>query len=253
LWAARDVVRAFVVRNVRVRYRQAALGVAWAAAQPLALLVPLTLFLRERTPRIDDVPVAASTLVALVAWTYLGSAVTAGSSALVNDAALVRKTWFPRQAPVLAATLAGTVELAVGTAVAVAAMPILGGRLRLTLLSVPLAAAALVLTVTAVAVPLAALNAIYRDVRHALPFGVLLWMFASPVLYPLDRVDPQWRSWYAVANPAAAPIEAYRRAIAHGEWPPWGLLAAGVASAVTMAAIGHLFFRRIAPTIADVV
>ena len=106
-------MRAFAVRSLRLRYRQTLLGVVWAVVQPLALLVPIALFLSDDTPTIDGVDFAASTLAALVAWSYLSAAVTAGSGSLVSEAILVRKSWFPREAPVVAAVASTLVDLGV--------------------------------------------------------------------------------------------------------------------------------------------
>jgi ABC-type polysaccharide/polyol phosphate export permease len=253
LWAGRDIVRAFVVRAIRLRYRQAVLGIAWAVIQPLALLVPITLFLRDGTPRIDGVPFAASTLAALVAWSYLSTAVTTGSGALVTEAVLVRKTWFPREAPVVAAVISALVELGFGTVLALAAMPLLDGELGVGLLAAPIAIAGLAVVALTLSLPLAALNALFRDVRHALPFGVLVWLFASPVMYPVTRLPDRWQPWYALANPAVGPTEAYRRAVAHGTWPAWDLLGLSILGALLLGAAGHAVFRRIAPTLPDVI
>ncbi|MFN0089337.1 MAG: ABC transporter permease [Acidimicrobiales bacterium] len=258
LWRAREVVRAFAVRSLRIRYRQAALGALWALAQPLALLIPFTVFLRNAGDEgaggaSHTVSYAASTLAALVGWQYLSSAVTAGAGALVNEAFLVRKTWFPREAPVVAAVGAAGVELALGLALFAGVGPLLGARLGPGLAAAPLAAAALAFVALCLAVPLAALNAVFRDVRHALPFAVLVWLFVSPVAYPLERVSPGRRLLYAALNPAVGPLDALRKSLAHGEWPAFGPLGASVGVAALLGWGGHALFRRLAPTLPDVV
>lgn len=253
LWAGRDIVRAFVVRSIRLRYRQAFLGIVWAVVQPLALLVPITLFLRDDTPGIDGVPFAASTLAALVAWSYVSTAVTTGSGSLVTESVLVRKTWFPREAPVVAAVVSGLVELGFGTVLALVAMPALEGDLGVGIVAAPVAVLGLTVVALALSLPLAAVNALFRDVRHALPFGVLVWLFASPVMFPVTRLPDRWQPWYALTNPAVGPIEAYRRALAHGTWPDWGLLGLSMLGAVVIGVAGHAVFRRIAPTLPDVI
>lgn len=253
LWLGRDVVRAFVVRSLRLRYRQTLLGVLWAIVQPLALLVPIVLFLADDTPAIDGVRFAASTLAALVAWSYLSSAVTAGAGALVSEAILVRKTWFPREAPVVAAVVSSLVDLGFGTVMGLVAMGLLDGELGVGLVALPVAVVALAIVALALSLPLAAANALFRDVRHALPFGILLWLFASPVMYPVTRLPERWQPWYAFANPAAGTVEAYRRTLAHGDWPMWDLLGLSVLGAVLIGAAGHALFRRIAPTLPDVI
>jgi ABC-type polysaccharide/polyol phosphate export permease len=253
LWSARDVVRAFAVRSFRIRYRQAVLGGLWAVLQPLALLVPFTLVMRRSTGRIDGVPYAASTLAALLAWQYLSSAVTTGAGSLVNESMLVRKTWFPREAPVVAAVLTSLVELAIGVVLMAVVGPFLGARLGVGLLYLPVVIVALAVVALALSLPLAAANAMFRDVRHALPFLVLLWLFATPVMYPVDRVTPRWRLAYAALNPGVGPVDATRRVLAAGQTPRFGLLGASVASALVIGWLGHALFRRIAPNLPDVI
>ena len=253
VWAARDVVRAFAVRSLRVRYRQAALGAVWALAQPLMLLVPFAIFLNGPTGHDDGVPFRASTLTALVGWQYLSGAVTTGSGSLVNESMLVRKTWFPREAPVIASVAAALVELCIGLALALVVGPLLGAHLGLSLLTLPLLAATLAVVALSISLPLAAINAVFRDVRHALPFAVLMWLFVSPVAYPVERVNSHWRLLYAVLNPAVGPLDGLRRVLAHGTWPDPALLGASLGASLAIAAVGHRIFRRLAPTLADMI
>jgi lipopolysaccharide transport system permease protein len=171
----------------------------------------------------------------------------------VTEAVLVRKTWFPREAPVVAAVGVALVELGIGLAAYAVAGPLLGARLGPGLLAVPVVVAALVVVSLALALPLAGLDAWYRDVRHALPFLLLLWLFASPVVRPVTAVSPGRRWLYAVVNPAVGPVEGLRRTLSAGEWPAWGLLGLSVASALVIGALGHRWFRHIAPDLPDVV
>ena len=250
VWQAREIVRAFAVRSLRIRYRQAVLGALWAVAQPLALLVPFLVFF---DPPGTNGSRAAATLAALVGWQYLSGAVTTGAGALVSEAFLVRKTWFPREAPVVAAVMAAGMDLLLGLALFAVAGPFLGARVGWGLLAMPLLVGALVVIALALALPLAALNAQFRDVRHALPFLVLLWLFISPVAYPLGRWSPGRRLIFAFANPAAGPLEGFRLVLAEGRWPDFGLLAASLATALVLGAVGHRRFRRMAPNLPDVI
>jgi ABC-type polysaccharide/polyol phosphate export permease len=253
VWRSREVVRAFAVRSLRIRYRQAFLGALWVIAQPILLLIPFTLFLDRAGGEPRQASLRAATLAALVGWQYLSSAVTAGSGALVGEAMLVRKTWFPREAPVVAAVGSSAVELLIGLLLALTLGPILGARPGLSLVTLPLLVVGLAIVALAVALPLAALNAVFRDVRHALPFGVLLWLFASPVAYPVDRVDGSWRMLYAIVNPAVGPLDGMRRVLALGVWPDFGLLATSICSALVIGTLGHRLFCRFSPTIADLI
>ena len=177
VWRAREVVRAFAVRSLRIRYRQAFLGVLWAVAQPLALLIPFLVFFKPVGSQGGSR--AAATLAALLGWQYLSGAVTTGAGALVSEAFLVRKTWFPREAPVVAAVGAAGIDLALGLLLYTVAGPVLGARVGWGLVTLPLLVLALAVVGLALSLPLAVLNAQFRDVRHALPFLVLVWLFLS--------------------------------------------------------------------------
>ena len=251
VWRAREVVRAFAVRSLRIRYRQAFLGVLWAVAQPLALLIPFLVFFKPVGSQGGSR--AAATLAALLGWQYLAGAVTTGAGALVSEAFLVRKTWFPREAPVVAAVVAAGVDLALGLLLYTVAGPVLGARLGWGLVTLPLLVLALAVVGLALSLPLAVLNAQFRDVRHALPFLVLLWLFVSPVAYPLSRWSGRQRLAFALANPAAGPLDGFRRVLAEGRWPDFGLLAASVSTALVVGAFGHRRFRRLAPNLPDVI
>ncbi|MGE0729623.1 MAG: ABC transporter permease [Acidimicrobiia bacterium] len=258
LWSQREVVRAFAVRSVRIRYRQALFGVAWAVVQPLALLVPYLWFFRREdggpagaTGAAGSAATAtAATLAALIGWQYLSQAVGGGAGALVNEAVLVRKTAFPREAPVVAAVGAAAVELAVGLVLFAAVGPLLGARWGwATIPGVLLGAGGLAVVALALALPLAALNAVYRDVRHGLPFAVLVWLFVSPVFFPMGT--GRRRLLLAVCNPAAGPLDTLRRALAEGRGPTW-TLPVSVATAAVIGLVGYRWFRAQAPTLADV-
>jgi ABC-type polysaccharide/polyol phosphate export permease len=246
LWEQREVVRAFALRSLRIRYRQAYFGALWTVAQPLALLLPYVWLF----PGPQGGTTVAATLAGLIGWQYLSLAVSGGAGALVNEAFLVRKTFFAREAPVVAAVAAALVDLALGLALYGVLAPFLGAHAGwATLVGTLAGLGGLVVVASAVAIPLAALNAQFRDVRHALPFAVLVWLFVSPVFIPL----PRHHGWLlAVVNPAAGPLDALRRGLAEGRLPG-PALPLSLVSALVVGAVGHRWFRRVAPTLADVV
>lgn len=253
LFAYRSVVVAFASRDVQVKYKQAVLGVAWALLQPLGLLAMFTFFL-ARAGRLSggDVPYAASALAALVPWLFLQNAVSAGTQALIQDGALIRKIYFPREAPIIGAIGSTAVEFWVGIGLALVVGPFLGARLAWT--AVLVAPLFVLLAGLGVGVSLAfgALNVYYRDVRYILPFGIQLWMFASPVIYPMSAVPARWRTLYAALNPAAGLIDAFRRVLAAGAPPDPLPTALGGAGTVVLAWAGYRLFKRLEPAFADV-
>ena len=245
---------AFAERDVRVKYKQAVLGVAWALLQPLAFLAIFAVFF-GRVAKIggDGVPYAAFALTALIPWNYVATVVSFGSSALLSDASLVRKVYFPRELPVLAAAVAALVDFAAGLVAFLILGPILGAHLSWTYLLAPLLLPLVALPAIGLSLALAALNVYYRDFRYALPLGIQLWMFASPVAYPLTKIPAEWQLLYAFVNPVAGPLEGFRRALGLGTLPPPDLLLASLASGVVWLWLGYRVFKVMEPNFADVI
>ncbi len=253
LWAFRWTILAFAERDVRLKYRQAFLGVSWALIQPLAFMMLLTLALGRfaKVPG-GGAPYSVFVLSALVPWTFLQTAVSFGTNALLADAALVRKVYFPREAPVLGAILGAGVEFGIGLILFTLLGPILGARPSLTWLLAPFLGAVLALLGAGVACGLAALNIYYRDFRYALPFALQFWFFASPVAYPLAIVPERWHGLYVVLNPAAGVLDGFRRVLVLGELPDLGLLAVSLAGSLLVTWLGYRVFKSLEPGFADV-
>lgn len=247
-------VLAFAERNVRVKYKQTVLGVLWVVIQPLAYVAVFTVALG----RLSSVPDAGTTypafsLSAFVVWSFVQAAVSQGANSLVNDAAFLRKVYFPREVPALAAQLSAAADFAVALAVFFVIGPFLGADVSPTWLLAPLLFVPLLVLATGVSLGLAGLTVYYRDFRNALPFGLQLWLFASPVIYPLSTVPHGLRPLYAVLNPAAGLLDSFRRTLTVGELPDPGLLGLSLLSTLIVFWGGHRLFRRLEPNFADVV
>ncbi len=254
LWAYRDTIRAFAERDVRVRYKQAALGVAWAAMQPLAFMAVFSLTLgRLAHVQGGGVSYAAFALSALVPWLFLSSGVSLGSNGIIANAALVRRVYFPREVPVVAPVVAGSVDFAIGLVLFFVIGPLLGAHISAWWLLAPLLWVPLAFLAVAVSMPFAAINVYYRDVGFALPFAIQLWLFASPVAYPLSAVGDRWQPYYAAINPAAGILDAFSNVLARGEAPDTVLLGISVVSAIVVGIIGYHLFKRLEPSFADVI
>ncbi len=254
LWSFRGTILAFAERDIRVKYKQAVLGVAWALIQPLAFLAIFAVFF-GRVAKIggDGVPYAAFALTALIPWNYVATTVSFGANALLNDASLVRKVYFPREVPVLAAAVASCVDVAAGLGAFLVLGPILGAHVSWTALLAPLLVPFVAIPAIGLALGLAALNVYYRDFRYALPLGVQLWMFASPVAYPLTKLPPEWQLPYAFLNPVAGPLDAFRRVLGLGVLPSPELLGVSLASGVLWLWFGYRLFKVMEPNFADVI
>lgn len=254
LWLFRGTVLAFAERDVRVKYKQAYLGVAWAVIQPLAFMAIFTVaFGRLAKVPGGGAPYAAFALSALVPWTFLQASIAFGANALLTDSALIRKVYFPREVPVLGAVLAGSVDFAIGLSLFALLGPFLGARVSPTWLLAPLLGAMLAVLAAGVSLMLAALNVYYRDFRYALPFALQLWLFASPIAYPLAVVPARWRGVYVALNPAAGVLDGFRRVLALGELPDSGLLAVSLAGTLIVLWMGYRIFKSLERNFADVV
>jgi len=256
LGAFRSTLLAFTERHVRVKYKQAVLGIGWAVIQPLAFVGILSLTL-GRVKGLDTYPVkySGATFAAYVAWMFVQGALNFSAISLITDASLVRRTYFPREIPVLGTILATGLDLGVGLLLfyAVATLPLFGAQATLWWLFAPLLAIPLALLTAGVSLIISALSVYYRDFRHALPVLVQLWLFASPVAYSIVKVPADWRTLYLILNPAAGIFEAFKSTLAIGVAPNWGDLGIGCAGTVVIAFIGYRFFKRRERLFAEVV
>lgn len=254
LWNYRECAWAFGMRSLRVRYKQAALGFAWAVLQPLAFLTVFVVFFGDLAGvEAKGSTYAAFAISALVPWQFVSSSVAFGGDSLIQDAGLVRKVYFPRESPVLGAIGSYLPDLGIGLLLVLLAAPLTDAHLDWTLVFLPLLIVTLVLPAVAIAVPVSGLSVYYRDFKYALPFAIQVWLFASPVAYPVTVVDPSWRWLYALVNPVVGPLEGFRRVLALGTTPDWGLLGLSMLSAAVLLVIGFRGFKRLESGFADVI
>src|SRR5437899_8933653 len=253
VWSARELLYFFVWRDVKVRYKQTAIGVAWAVLQPLLNMVVFSLFFGKlaKIPS-AGLPYPVFYYCALLPWTYFATALASATTTVVDQQHIVTKVYFPRVVLPLAAVASGLLDLGIGFGVFLAMM--LYYRIAPTpaILMLPAFVLLAVLTALGVGLWLSALNAIYRDVRYVLPFLVQFWMFASPVAYPSSLVPERWR-WLYGLNPMAGVIEGFRWSLTGRGQPPDLLLAASAGAVLVTLAGGLFYFHRAESTIADVV
>jgi ABC-type polysaccharide/polyol phosphate export permease len=254
LWRYRAITVAFAERAVRLKYKQAALGAGWAVIQPLAYMGILTLTL-GRLAKVPGggVPYAVFVLSALVPWTFVQTGITFGTTSLITDASLVRKVYFPREIPVLGSVLAGVLDFCIGLLLFLALGPALGAHLSPYWLLAPFLGVILFAITCGAAFALASLTVYYRDFRHALPFLLQLWLFASPVAYPLSVVPAQWRGLYVVLNPTAGVLDAFRRTLALGQAPSPSLTLISFAGSLIVFALGYRILKTLEPNFAEVI
>ncbi len=253
LWAYREIVVAFAERSFRLKYKQAVFGVLWAVIQPLAFLLIFVLAFGRLVPVNDGETYAAVALAALVPWQFISSAVSEGSNSLLQQAAILRKVYFPRHAPVLGAILSTLPQLLIGLVLLLLFAPIVGADLGInTFYVIPLSLLAC-LPALAASLPAAALNVYYRDVRLVLPMAIQFWFFASPVAYTAAVVNSPWRELYALFNPAVGILDSFRRAYASNLAPDWELLGLSLLGAAVYLFIGLFIFEKLEADMAEVV
>jgi lipopolysaccharide transport system permease protein len=240
-------------REVRVRYSQSLLGVAWAVLQPLALMLVFTLVFSNlvRIPS-DGVPYPVFAYSALLSWTFFSSAVSFAIPSLTTQMGLVTKTYFPREILPIAAVLACLVDFGFAGLLLVGLLLLNGITPNPAWLALPLVLfVQLVFTIGLVLLG-AAVNVFYRDVRFVLPLILQVWLYASPVIYPSSMVPPTWLSLYRL-NPLVGVIEGFRDILLHGQPPEWAALGNAALVGFLTCGIGYAVFKLLEMQFADVI
>lgn len=257
VWQHRELVFFLAWRDVKLRYKQTALGAGWAVLQPLAMMAVFWLFFGAfaGVPS-SRAPYPVFALVGLVPWVFFAQGVSQAANSLVNNANLIGKVYFPRLALPLAAVLAGLIDMAVATPVLLCTVAFAHHSPGSSLALLPLCLVLLLVVTMGTGVWLAAVNAEYRDVRHTLPFLIQIWLFATPVIYPGSLVASRLEAaglpiWLYGLNPMAGVVEGFRSALlGGGDLGP--MLAASFAVATALLALGLLYFTRTEKKLADV-
>lgn len=252
LWAYRELLFFLTWRDVRVRYKQAVLGMGWVVLQPLLMTLVFTVFLGVivRVPS-DGVPYPIFAYAGLLLWTFFSGAISGSGNSLVGNAHLITKVYFPRLLVPLASILARMVDLLVALVMLIGLMIYFRVGISSGLLMAPVLIILLALLALGLGMWTSALNVKYRDVGLALPVFIQLWMFVSPVVYPLTLVPERWRLVYSL-NPLVGIIEGFRAAL-FGKSFNWPAL--GISAIVTVALLlyaGYIFNRR-EKTFADII
>ncbi len=253
LWQYRELLYFLIWRDVKVRYKQTAIGAAWAIIQPLLTMIifPLVFGKFANMPS-DGLPYPIFTFAALLPWTYFSKALSQSVSSVVADANLITKVYFPRLLLPLAAVVGGLIDFAIAFVFLLGMMAWYGLAPHSGILLLPFFVLLTMLTALSVSVWLSVINVRYRDVGQAIPFLVQIWLFASPVAYPASVVPENWRFLYNL-NPLAGIIEGFRWALLGSQNPPTVSLLSTAAFVLALLYGGIVFFKRMEKTFADVV
>jgi lipopolysaccharide transport system permease protein len=253
VWRYRELLFYLVWREVKIRYKQAALGVAWAVVQPLLTVLIFTVIfgMFARFPS-DGLPYSVFALAAVLPWTYFAEALRRGATGLVTDADLVRKIYFPRLIIPVAGVTSPVVDFLFGLLILLGLMLWYGLVPGWTFLLLPFWLGITWCLALAFGFWLGPINVRYRDVMHTLPFVIQVWMYATPVVYPLSMIPQKWQALYSL-NPMVGIIEGFRWSLLGTGQP--NVLAIGISFAIITVALlsGAIYFRKMERSFADVI
>ncbi len=253
LWEYRELLYFFVWRDIKIRYKQTAIGAAWAVLQPFLTMLIFSLFFGKLAHmQSEGLPYPVFSYCALLPWTYFAGALQNSTNTIVESQRLITKVYFPRLILPLSSVLSGLVDFGISFLMFFVLMIYYGVRPAITVIWLPAFLLLAMLTALGVGLWLSALNAIYRDVRYVLPFLVQFWLFASPVVYASSLVPAKWR-WLYGLNPMAGVIEGFRWSLTgHGD-PPGHMVFVSAAVVIVVLLSGAAYFQRMETTMADVV
>jgi lipopolysaccharide transport system permease protein len=252
LWDYRELLFFLVWRDIKVRYKQTLLGASWALIQPTLQLVVFTIiFGRLAGVNTNGIPYPLFNLAGLLPWQFFANTVAQAANSLVGSASIVRKVYFPRLAIPTASVLAGTVDFGLSFLILLALMFWYQWAPTPAVFLLPLFLILGMITALGVGFWLSAINARYRDVRHATPFLIQLWLFATPVVYPSNLIEGHWQLVYAL-NPMVSVVEGFRWALL-GTQPPSLLMFISVTTAIALFSSGLLYFQAVERKFADII
>lgn len=253
MWKYRELLYFMIWRDIKVRYKQTALGAAWAIIQPFVTMVVFSLFFgRLAGVPSDGVPYPIFSYTALVPWTFFANGLALSANSLVNSANLVSKVYFPRLIVPTATILAGIIDFALAFVVLIGMMFVYGIVPTINVIWLPVFLLLALVTSLGAGLWLSALNVQFRDVKYIVPFLTQLWMFLTPIAYPSTMLPEPWRTLYGI-NPMAGVVEGFRWALLGTEMTVGPMIIVSIIAATVLLFSGAFYFRRMEKTFADVV
>lgn len=253
LWDYRELLFFLTWRDIKVRYKQTALGAAWAIIQPFFTMVVFSIFFGKlaKVPS-DGIPYPIFSFVALVPWTFFAHGLSESSNSLVGSANLIKKVYFPRLIVPVSGVISGTIDFVLAFIVLLGMMLYFGIVPTVNVIWLPLLLLLAFVTALGVGLWLSALNVQFRDVRYTLPFLTQFWMFATPIAYPSSLLSEPWRTLYGL-NPMVGVVEGFRWALLGTDTAPGPIIIASSLAALGILIGGAFYFRRMEKIFADVV
>ncbi len=253
VWEYRELLYFLVWREVKIRYKQTAIGAGWAIMQPLMTMLIFTVIFGKfaKIPS-DGLPYPVFSYTALLPWTYFSQAISRSGISLVGNANLISKVYFPRLIIPVAAVVTPVVDFALSFVILLGMMVWFGIYPTWGTLALPVFLLLALVTALAVSLWLSALNVKYRDVGYTIPFLVQVWMYASPIAYPVNLIPEKWRLLYSL-NPMSGVIEGFRWALLGKQSPDFGVMAISAAAVFLLLVGGLLYFKKMEDTFADII
>lgn len=257
LWRYRELLYFLTWRDVLIRYKQAVLGVAWAVLQPVLTMVVFTVIFNKLLgvgTGVYEVPYAVFVYSGLLPWNLFSGSLARSGASVVGNASLITKVYFPRLVIPFSGVLAALPDFLISSCVLAVLMAVYGVAPTINVIFLPFFVLLALLTALGVALWLSALNVLYRDVQYIIPFLIQLWMFISPVMYPMSRIEtyPPWVQVIYNLNPMTGVIAGFRWAL-FGEQAPGQLLGVSVVAVLVILVGGLYYFRRMERVFADIV
>jgi lipopolysaccharide transport system permease protein len=252
-WRYRELVYFFAWRDIKVRYKQAALGASWAILQPLLAMVVFTLFF-GRLAQIpsDGIPYPLFAFAGLVLWTYFSTVITQGGQSLISNANMITKVFFPRLTLPFSSVTSGALDLLIGLSFLLLMSLYYGVFPALPAILAPLFLLQLILFTAGLSLTIAALNVSYRDVKYVLPLLIQLGLFVTPVIYPASFVPERFQSFLAL-NPLTGIVVGFRDCLLLARWPDPQLTGISLALTAVVLWFGLVYFRKVERSFADII
>ena len=253
IWRFRELIYIFVWRNIKVRYKQTTIGIAWAVFQPLlSMIIFSVLFGRLVKVPSEGVPYPIFVYAGLLFWNYFSTSLTAASGCMIANENIIKKVYFPRLAIPIANVLSGIVDFVIAFVTLIGMMLYFGIVPTINILWLPLFLLLSFVTSLGVSLWLSALNVQFRDVQYVMPFLTQFWLFATPIAYPSSLLSEPWRTLYGI-NPMVGVVEGFRWALLGTKTAPGPIIIVSALAALAILVSGAFYFRRMEKTFADVV
>lgn len=253
LWEYRELLYFLVWRDIKVRYKQTALGVLWAIIQPVMTMVVFSIFFGNLAKLSSDgIPYPIFSFAALVPWTLFSNGLTQATNSLVASSNLIKKVYFPRLIIPIATVLAGVIDFLLAFGVLLILMIFYGITPTINILWLPVFLLLTIIASLAVSLWLSALNVEYRDIKYVIPFLTQIWLFATPIAYSSTLLNEPWRTVYGL-NPMVGVVEGFRWALLGTNTQPGMMAVASAGAALLLLFSGAFYFRRMEKTFADTI